>query len=128
MSEKTRRQSAAADDTALRSECWIRAVQTFGTARIFEVRANVLKDRLRWLSFLGLAGPLTLGGVVTSFSTTSWALTPLIVLAGLLSIALLIVSAWSLVAQWSCAFQYALGACPSNTEISGFRDRRARFS
>lgn len=106
------------DDEAFRKDCWDRAAQTFGTARIFETRARLLKRNLRLLSFLGIAVPLTVGGVVVSFSANAWGLRFLLTLAGLLSIAQLIVSAWSLAAQWDTGLAYSQESATDNDRLS----------
>src|SRR3989304_6903481 len=92
----------------LRQECWDRAIQTFGTAYLFEIRARRLQRRTRSLTFLGIVVPVTVGGIILSFGASPRVMPYILAIAGLLSIVQLIGSTWSLVARWDDALAYSL--------------------
>src|SRR4051812_9864122 len=102
----------------LRSDCWDRAVQTLGTARIFETRARSLKRKLRLLTFLGIVVPATIGAVVTSFSTNARGLPQLMFVAGILAVVQIVVSIWALTGQWDTALGYSQESTTDNDRLS----------
>ena len=104
-----------------RQDCWDKAVHAFGTAYIFEQRSNKARKKLRWLSFLGIAVPVLVGGIVVAFFGVdqlkpylSW----LIVLAGLLGTIQLVITIWSLIAKWEDEAIYGSESNVGNYEIS----------
>ncbi|MCA9620487.1 MAG: hypothetical protein KC731_15805, partial [Myxococcales bacterium] len=101
-----------------RATCWNCAIETYGTAAIFRRRATKLENRLRWLSFMGLIGPVLVGGVVTSFGTDSRLLPLLLVLASLVAVGQLAVSIWSLVSGWETTLKYAYESAGDNNHLS----------
>ena len=50
-----------------RGEAWDNAIHAFGTSYIFERRLKAARKKLRWLTFLGIAVPVMVGGVVVTF-------------------------------------------------------------
>lgn len=101
-----------------REQCWDHAIYTFGTGFIFETRAKKLRRALRWLTFLGIAVPVAIGGIVLSFGTQSAALPFLLALAGVLAVAQLVLSVWSLVAAWNDNLAYAVESARSNYRLA----------
>jgi mobilome CxxCx(11)CxxC protein len=90
----------------------------FGTAAIFERRAQILGRRLKGLAFLGIAVPLTIGGVVRSFSGALQYLEFALWIAGLASLAQLVLTAWSLIKRWQDRHAYALASMVDNHKIA----------
>lgn len=102
----------------IRQECWDQALHTFATAHIFERRARSLRWRLRALTFLGIAVPATVGGVIIAFGTNDQSLLVILWLAGILGLVQLIGSIWALVAKWDDAYAYALESIAENHRFS----------
>ena len=103
---------------ALRQECWNRAIHAYGTASIFKERAARCQGKLRKLTFLGIAVPVVVGGIVLSFGTNGSYLPFLITVAGLLGIVQLVMSLWSLVAKWDSIFAYSLESATDNRRLA----------
>ena len=76
----------------LRQECWTRAIKAFGTATIFEQRAQAYSWRIRIPAFLGIAVPVVVGGYVASFSATAGNLPKVLWLTGVLGLIQLVLS------------------------------------
>src|SRR5437762_6649276 len=90
----------------LQAHCRKRAYYAFGTARIFDKRAQSLQTRRNWIAYLGIVVPLLVGAMVLSVGT---AFVPYILIpAGVLGAAQLALSVWSLVARWNEAHTYAI--------------------
>lgn len=102
----------------IRKDCWDQAIYAYGTAWIFEQRAKRSRLLLRLLDFLGIAVPVTVGGIILSFGTTPNYLPYIITAAGVLSIVQLVMSVWSLVARWEDALVYAEQSISSNHRLS----------
>lgn len=107
------------NEEQLRQECWIKRFYSFGTARIFERRAQNINRKRQIITFLGLAAPLTVGAFVTAFSVESELLKyVLIPIAGLVILIQSIMSLWSLVAKWDENYSYSIAATKSNTRLT----------
>jgi hypothetical protein len=78
----------------IQQDCWARFIDTYGTACTFERRAAQYERRVRLLTFLGIVGPVLVGGVITSFGT-SWSGVPYLLAARLVD---------SRSFSWSCRF------------------------
>lgn len=108
----------------IRQQCWDRALEAFGTAYIFQERANQYKIQLRLLTFLGIVIPLAAGGVVLAFGTG--VITPAVLIpAGILGVLQLIGSLWSLVAKWDDSYSYSIESANSNYKLSNEYKRLA---
>jgi len=122
--EGSERMNAGVD---IRNKCWDEAVYCFGTAYVFERRSKAYKRLLQWLTFLGLAVPLAVGGIVMSFGVdlpyTAWIIT----VASILGLAQLILSLWSLVAKWDDMFAYSVESCSDNYRLSDLFKNLAQF-
>jgi len=99
---------------SIRRESSIEALHCFATAHVFEVRANILRQRIRMLTFLGLVVPGVVGLTFTSFGANSRLTTTLVVLGSILLILQFIGSMWSLVQGWDANFAYALESMSAN--------------
>lgn len=104
-----------------RDDCWNKAIHAFGTAYIFEQRYNKARKQLKWLGFLGIAVPASVGGIVVAFfgfdqlkPYLGW----LIVLAALLSTIQLVFTIWSQYAKWEDQAIYGTESSVGNYEIS----------
>ena len=87
------------EDSDFIKRCAEREIYAYGTAYIFESRSRSLRFRLRILSFLSLAVPLSVGGI--AMATADKNLLPVIVLiSGVLSVPLFVMTLWSLVFRW----------------------------
>ncbi|MEK0336651.1 MAG: hypothetical protein QQN41_04360 [Nitrosopumilus sp.] len=102
----------------MREDCWDNAVHCFGTAYIFEKRAEMLKKRLTRINFLGVVVPITVGAIVISFGINFEYVGFVIAIAGILGIGQLISSIWSLAAKWDDSYAYALESTSSNYSLS----------
>ena len=102
----------------LRERSWNEAFYAYGTAYIFEKRASKLRWRLKILTFLGIAVPLALGGVVVSFGLDFECLGFIIFIASSLGILQLIGSTWALVAKWEDEYAYSLESFTGNYSLS----------
>jgi mobilome CxxCx(11)CxxC protein len=99
-------------------ECWDRATYAYGTGAIFLLRSRRYKQGLRALTFLGIAIPVLIGGVVLAFGTGARYLPYLLTSAGLLGIFQLGLSAWSLAYTWPDSLEYSLESAAENFDIS----------
>lgn len=99
---------------ALRNKCWEEALHCYGTSYVFERRANVLRCRLRFLTFLGIVVPASVGAVVVSFGANSILTGVFLSFASVLGLIQLIVSIWSLTHRWDDQFGYALESLSAN--------------
>jgi mobilome CxxCx(11)CxxC protein len=107
----------------VRSQCWDEAINTFGTAYVFEERARKLKLRLQLLNFVGLGVPIIVGLTVMTFGTDPKALPFVLTVAGVLGAIQVVVSLWSLIAGWSDAYAYSRTSASENRELSNrFKD------
>lgn len=99
---------------SIQRECSIEALHCFATAHVFEVRANILRQRIRMLTFLGIVVPATVGLTFMSFGGNSTLTASLVVVGSILLILQLIGSVWSLVQRWDDNFAYALESMSAN--------------
>lgn len=81
------------------ADCWDRAIESFGTAWIFEQRAKRLNLKLSVLTYVGVLNPLTIGGLVGTFGREVISL-QLLAVTGLLGLAQVVISLWAIVATW----------------------------
>lgn len=109
-----------ADQTtdALRTQCWNSALEAFGTAFIFEQRAQSLRNRLRLLQFVGLAVPLLVGLIVLGFGTNTDYLPRVLLAAGVLGVVQGGYSLWALTQRWEDGLAYAQESASGNHRIS----------
>jgi len=114
MGERDEATSAEDQFDFTRSECWVRALQAFGTAHIFELRARKYSRLLRWVAFVGLVVPLVVGGFALSYGASFVALPVVIIIGSAVGIVQATISLWSLVARWLESYAYAIESVISN--------------
>jgi mobilome CxxCx(11)CxxC protein len=96
----------------LKAAAWNKALESSGTAYIFEVRARRLGKRLNYLNFLGLAVPLNVGAIVLAYGTKA------IPICSAIGVFQLVVFGWSLVAKWVDRYQHSVQALVSNRSLA----------
>lgn len=101
----------------LRGMCWDRALESYGTAFIYEQRALRLRRQLRILTYLGMVVPGAVGLVVLSFGNPSF-LPIVLIVAGILGLVQFLGSVWSVVSRWDDSYAYALESVTSNYYLS----------
>jgi mobilome CxxCx(11)CxxC protein len=106
------------DLESIRRQCWDEALHCFGTSYIFEVRANLLRRRIRLLTFLGIALPASVGATFAAYGAESRITIILAGLAGALGLIQLLGSVWSLTNRWDDDFGYALESLSANRVLS----------
>lgn len=107
-------------------DCRDRCTYAFATAAIFEKRAAHYKKCLQWLTFLGLALPVAIGGVVAADLLGAGALKLFILAAGAIGVVQLIVSLWSVVADWPGQLESSLLASGENSRLANEFDALAK--
>ncbi|EGQ7830880.1 mobilome CxxCx(11)CxxC protein [Vibrio parahaemolyticus] len=88
---------------------------SYGTAQIFEARANRLKTLRAWITFLGIVFPVVVGGAYTSFGQNSDLMSGILIIAGIMGIVQMILSTWSLVSGWDLQYESAINSLQANT-------------
>jgi mobilome CxxCx(11)CxxC protein len=101
----------------LQKHCHDRAFVAYGTTCIFERRAARLKSLRDWITFLGIAVPLTVGSLFLSFNTLPSVFPYILGVAGLVLTLQLVMSLWSLVARWDESYQRAVESMQANTRL-----------
>lgn len=103
-------------------EAWNRAVYAYGTAQIFLKRSRSYTWKLRSLAFVGIAGPVLIGGMVIHGIGPEY-LHTFVYLVGIVSVIEALVSAWSLVFTWADDLSYSQRSAAENLALaSAFRE------
>ena len=102
----------------LRRECADYALHAYGTAYIFEKRAANIQNKIRILSFLGVAVPACVGAVVGSYSLDSKQTGVILTIASTIALVQLLLSIWSLASGWDAKLSEYLDQKNKNYEIS----------
>jgi mobilome CxxCx(11)CxxC protein len=97
---------------------WRRAIETFGTAYIFERRVAKPRQRLQWLAYLGLAVPVSVGGMAMAFGVEKDLLAPALVVAGVLSLVQALLALWALTSKWDDSLSYGLESTRANHRLA----------
>lgn len=95
-----------------------RAIDAFGTARVFERRVALYRRRLRYLSFAGLASPLLVAAAVGIFGLDSESAKVTVLLASVIAAIQMFVSGWALVEGWDGELSYAVESLQANERLS----------
>lgn len=104
--------------TILRTHCWNRAIESFGTSYIFQHRIRGPQRGIRWLTYLGLGVPLAIGLVVIGFGTDDRSLPYLLWIAGILLLVQGLLALWALVAKWSDTVESGLLSMTENNRLA----------
>ena len=99
-------------------KCWDNAIHSYGTGYIFQQRAELLKKKIKILTFLGIVVPLSIGSIVMSFGADLKILPICLFVSGVLGTLQLIGFAWSIVAKWDDSYSYSLEATSDNYRLS----------
>lgn len=98
-----------------------KAIEAFGTSRLFEMRANKARKKIRFISFLGVGVPAVVGTIALSFGLHQIVVT----IAGVLGIIQIIASVLSLVLRWDDDFAYSIESMIDNKRLSDNFDTMA---
>lgn len=101
----------------IRRACSEDAVHCFGTHYVFGERARILRRRLRFLTFLGLALPASAGTAYMTYGHDSIPAKLSLWAAGALGVLQVVASVWSLTSRWEDDFAYALESLSSNRSL-----------
>lgn len=102
----------------LREQAWDRVIEAEGTAHIFQRRAQVLRWKLRLLTFSGLVIPLIVGGLAIGYGAGLPGLSVIIAVSAALAIAQVVVALWALVAGWADGYASAARSMVENRSIA----------
>ncbi|MCT6777451.1 hypothetical protein LXH09_12535 [Streptomyces sp. CS7] len=98
-------------------KCRDGALHAFGTARIFEQRANRLKRKTDVLTWVGLVVPLLIGALVGTFGKNKlWGL--VITIAAVIAAVQLAMNLWSLIRRWREELSYSSGSAAANDSLA----------
>jgi mobilome CxxCx(11)CxxC protein len=101
-----------------RRSCADAALLCHGTAYIFEKRAGKIRMKIAILSFLGIAGPASVGAIVATFKLSLQNVEYVLLIAGIIAAIQLLLSIWSLVSKWNDSFSYYLESKATNYRLS----------
>lgn len=104
-------------DFALR-DCRSRGIDATGTAHVLERRSTRLERQLKFLTFVGLAVPVVVGGLVLGYGAGFKALGLVIAAAAGLIVLQLVVSTWAMTAGWVDGQAMALRSAIRNRELA----------
>jgi mobilome CxxCx(11)CxxC protein len=105
-------------DTNILQACRHLALESFGTAYIFEQRSKKTRNKLKLLTFFGLAGPLATGAVAGSFGLKSPFTSNVLILAGVVAIIQALISLWAIVDHWDNEQAYAVESMVVNHKLA----------
>jgi mobilome CxxCx(11)CxxC protein len=100
----------------LKEECHKKAIYAYGTAYLFENRANSLRWRLRTITFLSLAVPVCMGGIAMAFTKGQFVEASVLV-GGILSVPLFILTLWSNVYRWEERYASSMQSMRNNNKL-----------
>jgi mobilome CxxCx(11)CxxC protein len=101
----------------LKKHCQDRAFVAYGTTWIFDRRARQLRSRRNWITFLGIAVPVTVGSLYLSFNAFPNVFPFILGVAGVILTIQLVMSVWSLVARWDEDYQHSVESMQANTRL-----------
>jgi mobilome CxxCx(11)CxxC protein len=99
------------------NQCWDRALYAYGTAQVFLNRSLRYKRNLRLLAFIGIAGPVVIGGMVIHGIAPNY-LGRFVLVVGIIAIIEALVSVWSLAASWAENLSYSQRSTAENLALS----------
>ncbi|MEI2610110.1 MAG: mobilome CxxCx(11)CxxC protein [Candidatus Promineifilaceae bacterium] len=111
----------------IRKQCWDEALYAYGTAYIFEQRAQRFSKLLKRLTFLGLVVPAAIGSIVLSFGVQTSYLPIFLTIGGVLGTIQLAGSLWALTSKWEEGFGYSMESSSSNYRLANRFERLAQL-
>ena len=109
-----------------RGICADSALKCHGTAYIFEKRAARIRRKVIILSFLGIAGPASVGAIIGTYNLDFKNIQLLLLIAGTIAIIQLIFSIWSLVSGWDRNLSYYIESKAANYRLASQYDRLSK--
>jgi mobilome CxxCx(11)CxxC protein len=115
--------SRTVDTDRISGECWDRALFAYGTAQLFLKRSLRYRAYLRFLAFIGIAGPVVIGVVVIHHIVSPKHLDLFVWVVSVIAVIEALVSLWSLAANWPDNLSYAQRSTAENLALSSaFRE------
>jgi mobilome CxxCx(11)CxxC protein len=90
------------------------AVHSYGTAVVFARRAEQYKNWLRWIDFVGLCGPLLVGGLMMAGQS----IPGLTTVASFAAVAQSVFFLWALTSRWEDKLEAAIDGKRANRELA----------
>lgn len=94
------------------------ALICYGTAYIFEKRTTKIRRKVLFLSFLGIAGPASVGAIISAYKLSPQDIDFVFLIAGSIGFMQLILTIWSLVAGWNQNLSNYLESKATNYRLS----------
>ncbi len=110
--------SATPQSLQICPKCWERAVDTFGTGKIFVERATSYRRKLNALAYLGIVVPATVGVTALTYGLNWQSLSIVAGVAAFLGIVQLLVSISSIVNAWPTELEYSNESGAENLALS----------
>lgn len=104
--------------TEKRRICADSALYSHGTAYIFERRAAKIRTKIYILTFLGIAGPASVGAIIGTYGLDAGYIKILLSIAGFIAIIQFIFSIWSVVSGWDRNLSYCLESKAANYRLA----------
>ena len=98
--------------------CWNKAVECFGTSKIFQARARWYRRWLNIVSYLGVGVPALVGIAILTWGQEAFDLPGFIFLASALGVVQVMVSVVSLVKSWPEELEYANESSYANMKLA----------
>lgn len=106
------------DQQAVKAEIWDRAFYATATAAIFGYRAEVLKRRLRLLTFVALVVPIAVGGLALAYGAGFRYLSVAVGIGAAIGVLQLVISLWSVIALWVEEYGYSITSLVENQRLA----------
>lgn len=103
--------------------CADSALECYGTAYIFERRAAKIRTKIKVLTFLGIAGPASVGAIIGTYNIDTNQLKILLLISGIIAIPQFVCSIWSVVSGWDRNLSYSLESKAANYRLASQFDR-----
>ena len=111
------RPSLSQEEIKLNREATIKAVEAYGTARLFERRAAWYRKMNKIRDVLGIGVPAMVGFIFMTFSFAPDYISGILVVSGLIAAAQLVLSVLSIVYGWDGGYSYARESVADNNRI-----------
>jgi mobilome CxxCx(11)CxxC protein len=95
-----------------------RAADAFATAAIFARRAKKYRRLVEWLTFIGLAIPVVVGGIALADYKNPAYLTEAVLIGVTFAVMIGVLSLWSVVKQWPDNLDYSSSSNADNHRLS----------